>query len=217
MSYWKQCLEFYTQFRHQYFTTGSIWPSSRGLARALTRPMRRAAPPRRILEVGPGTGAVTQEIVRWLRPGDELDIVEINGAFVEIIERRFREEAEFRTKRRQSRVLHSPLQEVPGRGVYDFMISGLPLNNFPVPLVDEIFQSYERLLKPLGTLSYFEYLWMRATKMAFIRGAEKERLTRIDAYLKDKIARYQVAEEVVVLNVPSAVARHFCFGRKTVG
>ena len=29
MSYWKQCLEFYTQFRHQYFTTGSIWPSSR--------------------------------------------------------------------------------------------------------------------------------------------------------------------------------------------
>ena len=43
------------------------------------------------------------------------------------------------------------------------------------------------------------------------------RLTRIDAYLKDKIARYQVAEEVVVLNVPSAVARHFCFGRKTVG
>ena len=36
MNYWTQCLEFYRQFRNQYFTTGSIWPSSRGLARAGT-------------------------------------------------------------------------------------------------------------------------------------------------------------------------------------
>ena len=35
--------------------------------------------PRRILECGPGTGAVTAEIVRQLRPGDQLDILEING------------------------------------------------------------------------------------------------------------------------------------------
>ena len=39
-------------------TTGAILPSSRGLARAMTRPMRQAKGPRRILEVGPGTGAV---------------------------------------------------------------------------------------------------------------------------------------------------------------
>src|ERR1043166_4551462 len=70
MRYWTECREFYRQFRAQYGTTGSVLPSSRALARALTRPMRACPTPRRVLEVGPGTGAVTREIVRTLRPGD---------------------------------------------------------------------------------------------------------------------------------------------------
>ncbi len=57
MRYWTECREFFSQFRQQYFTTGSIWPSSRALGRALAAPMRKAKPPRRVLEVGPGTGA----------------------------------------------------------------------------------------------------------------------------------------------------------------
>src|SRR5262245_49636372 len=69
MRYWTECRAFFGQFRRQYHTTGSILPSSRALGRALTKPMRQAAAPRRILEIGPGTGAVTREIVRSLRPG----------------------------------------------------------------------------------------------------------------------------------------------------
>lgn len=212
MNYWKQCQEFYAQFRDQYFTTGSIWPSSRGLARALTRPMRRATGPSRILEVGPGTGAVTEEIVRSMKPGDQLDIVEINGKFVEVIERRFREEAAFRKRRGQARVIHAPLQEVPGQAVYDFMISGLPLNNFPLSLVDDIFRSYQRLLKPEGILSYFEYVWIRPIKMAVVRGSDNARLRSLDDYLGQKLKAHQIGQEIVVLNVPPAVARHLRFG-----
>lgn len=211
MNYWNQCREFYAQFRNQYFTTGSIWPSSRGLARALTRPMRRGIPPRRILEVGPGTGAITQEIVRWLRPGDQFDIVEINEKFVEIIRTRFQEEPEFKRRESQSRVIHAPLQEVPGEGVYDFMISGLPLNNFPLDLVKDIFASYQRLLKPGGILSYFEYVWIRAIKLVVVGGKEQERLRSLDGFLGDKIKRHQIGQEIVVPNVPPAVARHFRF------
>ncbi len=59
MRYWTECREFFRQFREQYTTTGSILPSSRSLARALTRPMRQAKTPRRILEVGPGTARTT--------------------------------------------------------------------------------------------------------------------------------------------------------------
>src|SRR5438552_1607696 len=109
MRYWTECREFSRQFRQQYFTTGSVLPSSAALGRALAGPLRhngvrnvaasfqladpaRAAgaagklktcptrSPRRILEVGPGTGAVTVEILRQLRPGDQFDIVEINAA-----------------------------------------------------------------------------------------------------------------------------------------
>src|SRR6185369_3494678 len=96
MRYWTECRAFFGQFRRQYHTTGSIMPSSRALGRALTRPLRKAAGPRRVLEVGPGTGAVTAEIVRALKPGDNLDIVEINAEFVAVIEHRFAEEPLFR-------------------------------------------------------------------------------------------------------------------------
>jgi phospholipid N-methyltransferase len=217
MRYWDDCRQFYRQFREQYTTTGSILPSSRALARALTRPLRRAAPPRRLLEVGPGTGAVTAELVRQLRPGDRLDIVEINGAFVAHLERRFATEPDFQRSRGQCRLLHAPLQEVPGQACYDFMISGLPLNNFAMSLVEDIFRSYQRLLTPGGTLSYFEYLAIRALKMPFVIPTERARLGSLTTYLEEKIRRYQVGEEAVYLNVPPAVARHFCFGRGDQG
>jgi phosphatidylethanolamine/phosphatidyl-N-methylethanolamine N-methyltransferase len=210
MQYWTECRQFYRQFRDQYHTTGSIMPSSRALARAMTRPMRLMHEPRRILEVGPGTGAVTAEIFRQLRPGDQFDIVEINGDFVAFLRSRFA--AELRRWQDQCRIIHAPLQEVPGEHVYDFMISGLPLNNFSLDLVADIYRSYERLLKPAGTLTCFEYVWIRAMKMPCVQESERARLTTLTNYLEEKIRRYQIDEEIVMLNVPPAVARHLRFG-----
>ena len=212
MQYWTECREFFGQFRRQYHTTGSILPSSRALGRALCRPLRSAKAPRSILEVGPGTGAVTAEIVRNLRAGDRLDIVEINADFVSVIKRRFEQDDEFRRRAGQTRVIHAPLQDHPGEAVYDFMISGLPLNNFSLDLVDCIFRSYRRLLKPEGILSYFEYLAIRDLKRPLVPRADRERLAALGAYLDDKIRSFQVAEDVVIWNVPPAVARHFRFG-----
>jgi phospholipid N-methyltransferase len=212
MRYWTECREFFRQFRTQFYTTGSIIPSSRALARALTRPMRRADGPRRILEAGPGTGAVTRAIVGALRPDDRLDIVEINPSFVEVIRRRFDEEPAFRRCREQARIFHGPIQSVEGTGVYDFLISGIPLANFQAPLVREIFDSYERLLRPEGTLSYFEYAALRDLKRSLI-ASERERLSALAVVLDDKVQRYQVAEDLVMMNMPPAVARHFRFAK----
>ena len=213
MRYLTECQQFYRQFRDKYATTGSIIPSSGSLARALTRPMSRSRSPRRILEVGPGTGAVTAEIVRHMRPDDSLDIVEINPDFVAYLGRRFAEEPTFAKRRGQSRIIHGPLQEVPGERVYDFMISGLPLNIFPLGLVQEIYSSYERLLKPTGTLSFFEYAWLRDMKMPFLERGERSRLSELARFLEGKLRRYQIGEELVLLNVPPAMARHVRFGR----
>ena len=211
MRYWTECREFYRQFRQQYRNTGSVLPSSRALGRALVSEFRRAAPPRLVLEVGPGTGAVTAEILRQLSPGDRLDIVEINEQFIEVLRRRFEEEPLFRERRDQVRLIHSPLQEVPGRGVYDFMISGLPLNNFPVALVRDIFRAYRRLLKPGGVLSYFEYLWIRGVKSLLVGRKEKKRLHVLDRMLDRYLREAQIGSQVVLPNVPPAVARHLRF------
>jgi phospholipid N-methyltransferase len=221
MRYWTECREFFGEFRRHYSTTGSILPSSRSLARALASPVRQGRErerrerqrrePARILEVGPGTGAVTAEILRQLRPDDRLDIVEINEHFIKVLERRFETEPLFHSRRQQVRLMHAPLQEMAGAGVYDYLISGLPLNNFPLALVREIFHAYRRLLKPGGVLSYFEYLGIRSLKRLFVDWKQRRRLHVLGRYLQRQISAGQFREQWVFLNFPPAVARHFRF------
>ena len=211
MSYFAECREFYRQFRTQYFTTGSILPSSRALGRALAANLRKSGPARRVVEIGPGTGAVTAEIVRKLRPGDTLDLIEINPNFVRILEHRLANEPLFQQRRHQIRILNAPVQDVPGEHLYDFMISGLPLNNFPLALVRDIFRSYQRLLKPGGVLSYFEYIWIRNAKMLFVAKRQRQRLHVLGRFLDRRLRAYEIGSERVYFNVPPAVARHLRF------
>ncbi len=87
-------LTFFREFRQRFKTTGAIAPSSRFLASAMTGPMKKTlrrpdAPPQRILEIGPGTGAVTRSIVKLLRPEDRFDLVELNESFAELLNERF--------------------------------------------------------------------------------------------------------------------------------
>jgi phosphatidylethanolamine/phosphatidyl-N-methylethanolamine N-methyltransferase len=213
MRYLTECREFFGQFREQYHDTGSILPSSRFLGRALARPFSQAAGPRVLLEVGPGTGAVTAQVVKLLRPEDRFDIVEINAQFVAVLNRRLAEEPDFQRCRNQIRIIHAPLQEVPGLACYDFLISGLPLNNFAMSLVREVFECYQRLLKPLGVLSYFEYIGIRTLKIPFVSPAERSRLRELGRFLEPLLARYQVGKQSVLRNVPPAVARHLRFGQ----
>jgi phosphatidylethanolamine/phosphatidyl-N-methylethanolamine N-methyltransferase len=211
MRYWTECREFYQEFRRAYRNTGSLLPSSRGLARALVSSFRQRPGPARVLEIGPGTGAVTAEILRQLQPGDRLDMVEINPHFVEVLRRRFAADPLWQSRRPQTELIHAPLQEMQGAAVYDYLISGLPLNNFPLALVREIFQAYRRLLKPEGILSYFEYLAVRNLKIAFVPAKEQRRLRVLSKFLGRRILTSQIREQWVFLNFPPAVARHFCF------
>jgi phospholipid N-methyltransferase len=61
--------------------TASLFPSSRFLASALLRPIDFSAA-RVIVELGVGTGAITKEILRRLRPNAVLLGVDLNPAFV---------------------------------------------------------------------------------------------------------------------------------------
>lgn len=211
MRIWVECGDFFREFRRHFQTTGAILPSSRFLARALARPLRGPRPPARILEVGPGTGSVTCEIARRMHPEDRLDAVEINARFVELLEARLQKDRVFRARRDQVEVIHAAVQDLVGDAVYDFIISGLPLNNFPVALVREIFSTYDRLLKPGGMLSYYEYTWVRQLKTPFVDRRERRRLFRVGRVMRGYIRDYQVRRERIFINVPPATVRHLRF------
>ena len=104
-------LAFFTQFRETFMTTGAIAPSSRFLARAMTAPLARRTGPIRVLEIGPGTGAVTDHLVRLLQPDDQFDLVELNPKFVEILQDRFGSQAHYQHVAHCSKVHQLPLQD----------------------------------------------------------------------------------------------------------
>jgi phospholipid N-methyltransferase len=208
MHYWKECGRFFRECRRQFRSTGAILPSTRFLARALVSELRKPREPGRILEVGPGTGSVTKEILRHLKPQDRLDLVEINARFVHLLHERFEREWQFRFYREQVKIIHSAVEALPGEGVYDFIVSGLPLNNFPVATVRTIFRAYGRLLKPGGTLTYYDYLLIRHLKAPFVNRRERRRLFGVGRLVGGYIRNYQIRRERIFINVPPATVRH---------
>jgi phospholipid N-methyltransferase len=208
MRFWVECGNFLREFRRHGRTTGALLPSSRFLARALVSEIRKPRSPARILEVGPGTGSVTQEILRYLLPDDRLEAVEINSRFVRFLRRRIEQEWIYRYRRDQLQIIEAAVEDLPGEGLYDFIISGLPLNNFPVAQVHEIFNAYGRLLKPGGTLTYYEYVLVRQLQTPFVTRRERRRLRRVGQVVGGYIRSFQVRRQRILINVPPAVVRH---------
>ncbi len=89
-----------------------------------------ATQPQKILEVGPGTGAVTRRIIAGMGKADSLDLVELNETFVRQLQDRFRHDPAFQAVADRARVLHCPIEQLPHEQTYDVIVSGLPLNNF---------------------------------------------------------------------------------------
>jgi phospholipid N-methyltransferase len=199
---------FWRQFRENFRATGAVLPSGRRLAAALARHVGQGSGPQRVLEVGPGTGAVTAQIVRRLRPDDVFDLVELNAAFVDRLRQRFAEEPAFQAVAARSRVLHQRVETLTGGEPYDLIVSGLPLNNFAVAEVEQILCTLRSLLRPGGTLSFFEYIAIRSVKSLVSTRAERARLCGIGRLLAAERARQGATRDWVWPNVPPAWVHH---------
>jgi phospholipid N-methyltransferase len=208
MSYLTECGSFLRECRRHFRSTGAVLPSSRFLARALVAELRKPRGPSRILEVGPGTGSVTRELLRLLHPGDRFDAVEINGHFIDVLQKRLAHDPYYHICRDQMHLIHAAVEDLPGEGTYDYIVSGLPFNNFPADLVRRIFQAYDRLLKPGGTLTYYEYVFIRQLKTPFANRSERRRLYRVGRVVGEYIREHQIRRERVFMNVPPAIVRH---------
>lgn len=199
-------LAFLGQVITNYRNTGAVLPSSAALAKAMTRSLRHAVGPKRVLEVGPGTGAFTRYMLQALRRGDEMHLVEINPAFAKHLEKNL-----LRPFRRAHphivvELYCEPIESASIGGKFDFVVCGLPFNNFPPVVVRAIFRRMLELLKPAGELAYFEYAGVRVMKGPLVGEEGRRKLKRIHAMGRVLRRRHRGKRELVLSNVPPAVA-----------
>lgn len=205
---------FLREFRKTYRSTGAILPSSNRLGNKLAHFVREGLTPdkpRRILEVGPGTGAVTNCIAAAMGPEDRLDLVELNDRFVDRLKERLVSDAHLSSIANQVEIFHADLRELPEDREYDVIVSGLPLNNFPVDLVQELLAALQKFSAPGGTLSFFEYIAIRKVKAAVSSSAERNRLRQISDMLGSLLQSHEIRRDKVLTNVPPAWVHHLQF------
>lgn len=191
--------------------TGAVTPSGPALAQAMTMPLaeygrRPGRAPMRVLEVGAGTGVFTSAILRRLAAGDELDVYEINPNFRDCLEARLSTQAPPGVNCR----LHiAAISGLEAAQPFDFIVSALPLNNFPAPEVEAILKLLMGHLRPGGTMSYFEYPFVRELKrMLVTNAAERARLRAVGNVVHRFLGQHACRQAAVPLNLPPAVAHH---------
>jgi phospholipid N-methyltransferase len=174
----------------------------------MTRPLaERPARSIQVLEVGPGTGAFTRHILRYLRPNDRLDMYELNRRFYWFLKTKLPWE-DWAAKGIECCLYNADVRNVSGEVRYDYIICGLPFNNFDPKTVFEILNALIQRLAPAGVLSYFEYIFSHEFKAKFLKPSERWRMIQVGLIVKDFIQKHQYGYSQVWLNVPPARARY---------
>jgi len=202
---------FLREYARSFRTTGAILPSGRWLARSLARFVTGDGIGQQILEVGPGTGAVTRHIAARMGHADLLHLVELNDTFVAELRAALASEPILQRVADRTQIFHSAVESLPGKACYDVVISGLPLNNFTVCEVEQILGKLAGLLKPGGTLSFFEYIAIRHARALVSGRVERDRLRGISRVLGAVLGPHEFRRDWVWPNVPPAWVHHLRF------
>lgn len=132
--------------------TGAIAPSSKHLARLVVE-KAEVQSARCILELGPGTGVITREILRAKNPHAELVLLERNTEFVKDLSRTF---PGLQVVSGCASELESHARTL-GLPPVDCIVSGLPWALFGPRLRADILRSAHGLLAPGGMFATYTY------------------------------------------------------------
>ena len=145
-------LRFFRTFLSNPLQVGSVVPSGRDLTRQILSSIDfdRA---KVLVELGPGTGAFTREVLKRRHGGTRVMALELNPDMAEWISRRHPEVELVRDDARNLR------RHLRARGIdrVDAVISGLPFSVFPAPVQSGILESVHDALAPDGQFVTFSY------------------------------------------------------------
>jgi len=182
-------------------SVGSITPSSSFLAAEITKYIAPESDSIKILEVGAGTGIFTKRIISKLRPGDVFDVIEIDPELCGVMKKQF-------DGLNNVTINCLSILDWKPKYKYDYIVSGLPFNAFEASFVDAILKHYEKLIKPDGILSYFEYIALADIKKMFLSGEKLEKYQKVQEVTSMFRAKYEFELVKIFANFPPAYV-HF--------
>ncbi|MFK0166745.1 class I SAM-dependent methyltransferase [Rhizobium sp. NPDC090279] len=130
--------------------TAAVAPSSRALAKIMTRDITAATGP--VIELGPGTGVFTRALRDRGVAEHDITLVELNPDFAVLLKRRF--PAACVLQMSAADITASPALREGGAGA---VLSGLGLPSMPTRQVVKIMQGAFRCLGPVGSFYQFTY------------------------------------------------------------
>jgi phosphatidylethanolamine/phosphatidyl-N-methylethanolamine N-methyltransferase len=145
-------LFFLKQYLRNPFGTGGVAPSGRQLAKLMVSKLG-PQPSEIIVELGPGTGAFTRELLAQGVEPTNLILVEFNKEFVKFLRGEFP----------AMRIVEGPAQDLPqllktlGQASVKKIISGIPLRSMKPAECRHIAMAVAAALKPGGIFVQFSY------------------------------------------------------------
>lgn len=154
---------FVGQSLKNFIKVGSLVPSSKFLAKRITKNMKSHV----VLELGPGTGVFTEEILKKLPPNGQLISIESNDLFVKHLENKIKDKR-LKVYNGDALFLKKYLKD-HGLEKVNVIISGLPIGNFKKEQKKKLLNEIADCLEDDGTFIQFEYFLagMKAVKKVF--------------------------------------------------
>ncbi len=141
------------QFLRKPLTTGAICPSSPELSRLMASDIGIETA-NVVVELGPGTGAITRFILEKLQKKSVFFAIELNESVLPVFKERFPDRDIYNES-----ASHLPeILEHRGLPAADVILSGLPWASFSSALQDEILAAILKALPDGGAFATFAYL-----------------------------------------------------------
>lgn len=159
-----QMLKFLKEYIKHPRNTGAIAASTSQLAKGMVNGIDFGKA-NCIVEIGPGTGAFTKEIVKRKHPSTLLLLIEINEAFSAVLQERYQNNPSVQIINGSAEHIEAYLKS-SNMGEMDYCISGLPFASLPAKVSATILNNVMESLKPSGEFITFQY---SLVKMSFIK------------------------------------------------
>ena len=184
----------------------------------MIKPLEEIDGPRRILEVGPGTGPFTREILRKMTAEDTLTVCEINRTLLRQLRTSLQTNPDYLRHQDRIEFIEGPVQQlrsVSDQRQFDVIVCGLPFSIFKPEVAEEIMKLFHDILAPGGHLTFFEYWGFRDIFTFINTPKNRRRMKAVDSVIEkwQHLAELSgaVNTKVCLTNFPPAKSTDFCF------